>query len=417
MTARAYGHAMAERTSPRPPGDEPPAPEGTRVELRQVLAVAALCVTGVAVYGSRGSLGLFMAPWQVEFEVTRGSVALVSSVGFLVFAAAQPLAGRLLEQMPGRRLVLAGLALCGSGFAGASMADSLWVVVVLIGGVAALGTGLASLPVLSVLAAETVQRREGLVFGLVTTAAAGGQVVVLPLATTALRASLGAALLVIAVLLGVAAIAMLSVSPRGEAASDTGTEQPRSSLRALVRSPRFWQLLVPFFICGYTTTGLIDTHLIPHAVDHHINVSVASTALATLAAFNVTGVLIAGALTDRVNRAHLLATIYFARMVALLMLPVFTTPTLLFVFAAVFGLADFASVPPTTALTRRAFRAGGWTVALGMISAAHQVGSALGAYAGGWLFDRTGGYTIAFVSAAVAIGAAGAISLRLHDVR
>jgi DNA invertase Pin-like site-specific DNA recombinase len=70
---------------------------------------------------------------------------------------------------------------------------------------------------------------------------------------------------------------------------------------------------------------------------------VASSALATLAAFNVTGVLIAGVLTDRLNRARLLAAIYFARMVALLLLPVMTTPRLLFVFAVMFGLAEIES--------------------------------------------------------------------------
>lgn len=207
---------------------------------------------------------------------------------------------------------------------------------------------------------------------------------------------------------------LLSVTPPGrEAVAEVDAAAARSSVRDLFREPRFWQLLVPFFICGYTTTGLIDTHLIAHAVDHHIHVSVASGALATLAAFNVAGVLMAGELTDRVNRGRLLAGIYTTRAAVLLLLPLLTTPSLLFVFAALFGLADFATIPPTTALTRDVFRAGGWAAALGIISAAHQLGSALGAYAGGLLFDRTGGYAMAFTSAALALGVAAAASLRL----
>jgi MFS family permease len=404
---------------PRLPGD-PHAAAAAPITLGMsgALAVTALCLTGLVVYGSRGSLGLFLAPWQERFVASRGSVALVSTLGFLVFAAAQPLAGRLLERMPGRRIVVTGLMLCGLGFAGAAVAESLWAVVVLIGGVTALGTGLASLPVLSVLATETVRRREGLVFGLLTAAAAGGQVVVLPLATAALGASVSTALLVIAGLLVVAAIAVFSLAPAGVGSSpgagETAGRRTASTFGGLLREPRFWRLLVPFFICGYTTTGLIDTHFIPHAVDHRIDTAVASSALATLAAFNVAGVLVAGALTDRVNRGRLLAGIYAVRGILLLLLPLLTAPGMLFVFAALFGLADFATVPPTTALTRRVFQAGGWAVALGLISAAHQVGSALGAYLPGWVFARTGDHTAAFTSAAIALAFAAFYSLRLQ---
>lgn len=415
MVARVYGRAVKLDRN-RIPGTLTQAP-AARGQARRALAIAVLCTAGVAVYGSRGSLGLFLAPWQQQFGVSRASVALVSTVGFLVFAAAQPLAGRLMETFPGRRLVVIGLGLCASGFAGAALAESMAAVVLLIGVVAALGTGLASLPVLSVIASDTVRRREGMVFGLLTAAAAGGQVLVLPLATPALQASLAAALLLIAVLLAVASVAVAVVAAPGREAGAGDDLLARTSLPDLVREARFWQLLVPFFICGYTTTGLIDTHLIPHAVDHHIHVSVASSALATLAAFNVAGVLVAGGLTDRVNRGRLLAGIYAARAGVLLLLPVLTTPTLLFVFAALFGLADFATVPPTTALSRQVFRAGGWALALGLISAAHQVGSALGAFAGGWLFDRTGGYGVAIATAAGALVLASVVSLRLSGER
>lgn len=393
---------------------------GGRAGSGAAFTVAALCLAGVAVYGSRGSLGLFITPWQERFVASRGSVALVSTVGFLVFAGAQPLAGRLLETVPGRRLVLAGLGLCAAGFGGATVARSLWQVVLLIGVVSALGTGFASLPVLSVLATNVVHRREGLVFGFLTAAAAGGQIVVLPVATAALTASLSRAMAVVALLLGVAAIAVLVVAPRSrrpQAPTGAGATERRTGLARLFREPGFWQLLVPFFICGYTTTGLVDTHLIPFAVGHHIDVAIASSAMATLAAFNVTGVLLAGALTDRVNRGKLLAVIYITRAATLLVLPLLTTPRGLFLFAAVFGLADFATVPPTTSLTRRVFRSGGWTVALGVISAAHQIGSALGAFVGGWLFDLTGDYRAAFATAAASLVVAAVLSWRLADRR
>ncbi len=67
-------------------------------------------------------------------------------------------------------------------------------------------------------------------------------------------------------------------------------------------------------------------------------------------------------------------------------------------------------MPPTTSLTRTLFREGGWALALGVISAAHQAGSALGAYLGGWLFDATGRYVYALVSAAAALLVAALLS-------
>jgi len=84
------------------------------------------------------------------------------------------------------------------------------------------------------------------------------------------------------------------------------------------------------------------------------------------------------------------------------------------VFGALFGIADFATVPPTTSLTRTVFNTGGWAVAIGLISAAHQVGSALGAWLPGIIFERTGSYTIAFVSGAMTLIVASFLSFLLR---
>ena len=129
------------------------------------------------------------------------------------------------------------------------------------------------------------------------------------------------------------------------------------------------------------------------------------------------GVLVAGFFTDRVDRGKLLAGVYAMRAGTLFLLPTLTSPSSLFVFAALFGLADFASVPPTTSLTRSVCVLGGWGFALGLIAAAHQAGSALGAWLGGWLFERTGSYDLSFKSSAFALLVAAWLSYRLRDRR
>ena len=126
------------------------------------------------------------------------------------------------------------------------------------------------------------------------------------------------------------------------------------------------------------------------------------------------GVLLAGVLTDRVDRGKMLGLIYLMRAGTLLMLPFISDAAGLFIFGALFGIADFATVPPTTSLTQTVFRTGGWAVAIGIVSAAHQIGSALGAWVPGVLFEKTGSYSIAFVSGAVTLLFAAYMSYLLH---
>ncbi len=383
---------------------------------RLLWSLGALATIGVVGYGTRGSLGLFIKPWEDAFGASRGAVSLISSVGFIALGLGQPVAGRLLESFEARRVLFAGLALGAAGYIGAAMTEDLWVALVLVGLVASFGSGLASLSSLSFLAAELSESRHGVIFGVLTAAAAGGQVLILPLATAALGVSLRAALVSLGLLLAAVAVVVVTFVPRVERA-ELVREDGAGRLRSLLRARPFWLLVVPFFVCGYTTTGLTDTHLIPYALDHHITQTTASSALATLAAFNVAGVLVAGMVTDRIDRGRLLACVYAARGAVLLLLPLVTTPAGLFLFAALFGLADFATVPPTTSLARSLFRRGGWALALGLISGAHQVGSALGAYLGGWLYDVTGTYVYSFASAAAALLAASVLSYALRERR
>jgi predicted MFS family arabinose efflux permease len=381
------------------------------VRNRLAVGLGALAVVGLAGYGARGSLGLFIEPWESEFDATRASVSLISSLGFVALGLAQPIAGRLLESFPPRAVLFGGLALGAIGYGAGAFAPSLWIAIVLVGVVASFGTGIVALTTLTYVAGELVERRQGILYGVLTAASAGGQVLVLPVATAALGISLRAALVTLGGILAAMALAVVALVPHVQPARRVRT----GGSWAFARDGRFWLLAVPFFVCGYTSTGLIDTHLIPHAVHHGIGETTASAALTALAAFNVTGVLIAGAFTDRFDRGVMLAAIYSARAATLLALPFLTSPEGMFLFAAAFGLADFATVPPTTSLTRSIFRAGGWALAIGTIGGSHQAGSALGAFLGGWLYDLTGTYTYSFVSAAVTLFIAAGLSYGLRE--
>ena len=379
---------------------------------RHTSTLVVLVVVSILVMGTRGSFGLFIAPWQELFGIGRASASLISATGFLAYGLGQPVAGRLLERWTPRVVIGVGLVLVALGLAGAALSTQMWMAIVSIGFVTSFGTGLASLSALSYVAGELVETKGGLIFGLLTAGAAGGQVVILPIATAVLGVSLRASLFTLSALCLAGAVLVARTVPPLPSRSARTAGTP---LSAMVRESRFWLLLIPFFVCGYTTSGMIETHLIPFALDHHVDQATASAAMATLAAFNIAGVLIAGVLTDRIDRGKMLSLIYIMRAGTLLILPFVTDATGLFIFGALFGVADFSTVPPTTSLTQTVFRTGGWAVAIGVISAAHQVGSALGAWLPGVIFEQTHSYTAAWVSGSITLLGAAYLSYQLRQ--
>ncbi len=214
---------------------------------------------------------------------------------------------------------------------------------------------------------QLYRERHGALFGLIGAATAAGSVVMLPASRIALDVSLKTALLVLAGTIGLALIGVLAFLRVGGRAERS--QQAPVSIASVMRQRDFWLLGVPFFICGVTSTGITDTHLVAYMQGCHIGGGTASTLAATLALFNLAGTFGSGLLTDRVDPRRLLAGVYVCRGVVLLLLPLLRSTELLAAFAVTFGIADFSTVPPTTALAQRAFRTGGFGLVLGLIGA------------------------------------------------
>src|SRR5438445_678157 len=197
-------------------------------------------------------------------------------------------------------------------------------------------------------------------------------------------------------------------------AAATQKAQRVSVLDALV-VPQFWLLMATFFVCGYTSNGMVLTHFMPHALEHNFSELQASTALGVMGAMNVLGTVGSGWICDRFGRRGPLAFYYFVRGLSLLfLLYVWNAPSL-HLWAAIFGLNYISTVPPTTTLTANIF--GRYSVGelSGWIFFSHQVGSALGAALAGWIYEWTGGYEIAFVSAAIMGFIAAGLALAIRE--
>jgi predicted MFS family arabinose efflux permease len=198
--------------------------------------------------------------------------------------------------------------------------------------------------------------------------------------------------------------------------ADAALAGPPMPLAEIVRHASFWCLALSFFVCGVTTSGLIDTHFIPYALDHHVAAVTAATAFGLLSFVNMIFTTLSGAASDRFGYTRLLGWIYAGRAVTLVYLAFARDPTSLFIFAVAFGIVDFSTVAPTTALSTVIFGRRSAGTVFGLVALSHQIGSAVGSYAGGLTHDLTGSYSAFIIVGATLSAAAAFLSWAISEV-
>jgi sugar phosphate permease len=400
--------------------------------------VLALCFVAILfAQGLRLGFGAFVRPWEEEFGVSRGTITLVGSLSFLVYGGAQPFVGRAVDLYGIRRTLVISTLLVAAGLALSAAAQAPWQLALTYGVVASLGFGGASGVAASVAVTYWFTQRRGLAFGLVEAGFGAGQLILVPVALATIpQVGWRTAMLGAAVFLTVAVAPLLwrylrdrpedvgqlpiggplPPAQLGDGAAGAGRGEVEGA-RGLLRSRAFWGLGIPFFVCGITTTGLIDTHLIPLAQDRGIGAATTGLAVALLAAANVTGILASGPLADRVDNRLLLFALYATRGLSLLALLSFADARALILFAILFGLVDFSTVAPTQWLAARYVSPRTVGLAFGCLNGIHQLGSALGAWLPGLVHDATGSYDGALVVSAAILGVAALTCLTLPRPR
>ena len=373
-------------------------------------------LTLMAAQAVRAAPGVIIVPLEQEFGWDRAAISLAVGVSLLAFGLGGPLGGWLLERFGPRKLLTGGILLIGAGLFALINIRELWQLYVVWGIVIGLGTGAAGQVASAAIAQRWFRTHRGIIVGLFGGATSAGQLVFVP-AMAALTVAIGwrAA---IGLLLAAAAVAIVplvllmrdrpsDVGQRavGEGATLTAAEQAddarRTPLREAVRRREFWLLATSFFVCGYTSNGLIGTHLIPHAVEHGFTEVAAAGAVALLGALNIVGTLASGWLTDRYDNRKLLAAYYGFRAMSLFALPLIYDFRGLLLFAVVYGLDWIATVPPTVNLTATIFGRASVGTLYGWIWFSHMVGAAIAAYAGGFFRVLLGDYHLMFVSAGI----------------
>lgn len=369
--------------------------------------------------GLRSAPSVMMVPLEEAFGWRRDTISAAAAIGIFLYGLAGPFAAAFMERFGLRKTVLGALAMMSGSTALSLLMSEPWHLVATWGLMSGVGTG----AVATVLGATVTNRwfktNRGLVMGLMSASSATGLLVFLPFLAM-LAQSGGWKPVAIAVSIGTAALLPLVFLLVPERPSSIGltrygaeADEPvaapvtgnfivntLSTLAKASNSRVFWYLFLTFFVCGFTTNGLVGTHLIAFCGDMGIPEVQAAGLLALMGIFDLIGTTLSGWLTDRFDPRKLLFVYYGVRGLSLMYLPYsgFSVASLT-IFAVLYGLDWIATVPPTLRLANESFGDRSGPLIFGWVVAGHQLGAACAAFFGGYMREFQGTYELAFLIA------------------
>ncbi len=371
----------------------------------QVLVCGAAIVT--LSMGIRHGFGLWLQPITTAQGWSRETFSFALAIQNLSWGLFGIFAGMAADRFGAFRVLLAGAVLYVGGLAGMALSTSSITFALTTGvliGAAQAGTTYAV--IYGVIGRQIPAEKRSWAMGVAAAAGSFGQFLMVPVEGW-LISSFGwqEALLILAA--AVLLIVPLALGLR-EPGFASGTAPVReqsimSALREAFRYRSFQLLMAGYFVCGFQVV-FIGVHMPSYLKDNGLSPQVASYALALIGLFNVFGTYAAGALGQHWPKRHILAFIYLARAVAIaVFLVVPLSPTSVYVFSGVMGLLWLSTIPPTNAVVAQIFGVAHLSMLGGFVFFSHQIGSFLGVWLGGVLYDRTGSYDIVWYIA-IALG-------------
>jgi predicted MFS family arabinose efflux permease len=379
------------------------------LSLKQVLICGALIVT--MSMGIRHGFGLWLQPITQEQGWSRQAFSLAIAIQNLSWGVIGVFAGMLADKLGAFRVLLAGAVLYALGLIGMAFSPTPFVFALTAGvliGAAQAGTTYAV--IYGVIGRQIAPERRSWAMGVAAAAGSFGQFLMVPVEGQ-LIARLGwrTALVVLALMvLTIVPLAFGLREPRVAATSVRRSQTIGQAIREAFNYPSFMLLTAGYFVCGFQVV-FIGVHMPSYLRDKGLSPEVASYALALIGLFNVFGTYIAGSLGARLAKRKLLAAIYISRAVAIaLFLIVPISPLTVYVFASVMGFLWLSTVPLTSGIVAQIFGVAHLSMLGGIVFFSHQVGSFLGVWLGGYLYDRTGSYDLVWYIA-IALGVCAAL--------
>jgi predicted MFS family arabinose efflux permease len=380
------------------------------LSINQILLCGAAIVT--LSMGIRHGFGLWLQPVTQNQNWSRETFAFALAIQNLVWGFSGIFAGMLADRFGAFRVIVGGAALYALGLVGMAYASSALLFSLTAGvliGLAQAGTTYAI--VYGVIGRNVHASRRSWAMGIAAAAGSFGQFLMVPTEGFLIN-SLGWQQALVA--LALAALVMMPLAwwlrePHFRGGAGHFREQSiMQALHEAFKYRSFQLLMAGYFVCGFQVV-FIGVHMPSYLKDQGLSPQVASYSLALIGLFNVFGTYASGVLGQRMQKKHILAFIYLARSVVIsvfLLVPL--SPMSVYVFSAVMGVLWLSTVPPTNAAVAQIFGVAHLSMLSGFVFFSHQIGSFMGVWLGGFLYDRTGSYNIVWYIA-IALGVLAAL--------
>ncbi|MCG9581317.1 MFS transporter [Vibrio tubiashii] len=381
------------------------------------IAILIICL------GIRQSFGIFMMPISDHFQTGREFFSFAIALQNLLFGVFQPFVGMAADRFGAKRIIIMGAIAYGAGLYLTSIAVEPSLLYLSLGVLVGLGLSATSyVIVLGAVAKVVPAQHAAKAFGLTTAAGSFGMFAMIPGAQTLLSdfgwqgALQGFAILSSLMI----AFALFMKNGRATTSQSSANQEDdnqtlKQALKEAFAHKGYWLIHLGFFVCGFHVM-FIATHLPSYLADKHLPASTAAMALAYVGIFNIFGSYFWGVMGDRFNKRHVMSALYLVRTVvigAFVTLPV--TEHTAAIFGGAIGFCWLGTVPLTSGLVRQIFGAKYLSTLYGLVFFTHQVGSFLGAWAGGRIYDYYGSYDPIWWSTVVLAFAAALIHLPIND--
>ena len=379
--------------------------------------IIAGCIIAAIGFGTRGAFGLFTLPATEDLGLTREQWGMAMAVQNLVWGIVQPFAGGFADRYGTGRVLAIGGLIYALGVLGMAFSPDTLALTLTAGVITGTGIAVASFGVVMAAFGRAVPpERRSFVFGIATAASSAGQFIFAPLGQGFINAfGWQMALVWIAVLLLL--IVPLSAALRGRSESTPG----QADLPFMEALSKAWGhgsyrlLVIGFFVCGFHL-AFINVHMPAYLVQCGLSPEVGSWTIAVIGLFNIAGSLLSGWLGSRLPKQMLLASIYFLRAVtiaAFLLIPV--SEVTAYAFAAAMGLLWLSTVPLTAGLVTLFFGPRYMGMLYGVAFLSHQIGSFVGVWLGGFVYDQTGSYSLVWYLGILLGLASAAVHLPINE--